>query len=162
MLLTVLQGWLLTLLTAGPLIPTSTRAQSVSATTSYSSQFTVPSSADFGLPVIPSVQDPEAPNPQASCPGYTASNIQNEANGFTADLQLAGQPCNVFGTDIENLKLTVEFQNDKRLNVNIQPAVLVSDNKSLSHQEFADQWFYFKLCLNFVSAWPIQGHGEFS
>jgi hypothetical protein len=131
MFLAFLQSCLLTFLSTAPLIPTRSLAQSVSPTTSYSSQFTVPSSADFGLPVLPSVQDPEAPDPQTSCPGYAASNVQSDANGFTADLQLAGQPCNVFGTDVESLKLTVEFQSDKRLNINIQPALMVSGYDSL-------------------------------
>jgi alpha-glucosidase len=44
------------------------------------------------------------------CPGYKASNIEETEFGLTADLTLAGQPCDIFGTDIEDLKLIVEYQ----------------------------------------------------
>lgn len=44
------------------------------------------------------------------CPGYSASDIQTSANGLTARLTLAGSPCNVYGTDLEDLTLTVEYQ----------------------------------------------------
>lgn len=48
---------------------------------------------------------------QRSCPGYRARNIKQSDTGVTADLQLAGTPCNVYGTDLPNLTLTVEHQN---------------------------------------------------
>lgn len=48
---------------------------------------------------------------QRSCPGYRARNIKESDSGVTADLQLAGRPCNVYGTDLPNLTLTVEYQN---------------------------------------------------
>lgn len=44
------------------------------------------------------------------CPGYSASNVHEEANSLTADLTLAGDACNVYGTDVEHLKLLVEYQ----------------------------------------------------
>ena len=44
------------------------------------------------------------------CPGYSASNVKYTHNGLTADLSLAGDACNVYGTDIEDLTLTVEYQ----------------------------------------------------
>ena len=44
------------------------------------------------------------------CPGYSASNVKYTHNGLTADLTLAGDACNVYGTDIEDLTLTVEYQ----------------------------------------------------
>lgn len=47
---------------------------------------------------------------QAACPGYSASNIQQTSNGLTADLSLAGETCNVYGTDLTNLTLTVQYQ----------------------------------------------------
>ena len=125
MFLAFIQTTLLTLLSTAPLLPTKSLAQSITSTTTFSSQFTVPSSADIGFPILPSVQDPEAPDPQASCPGYTARNVQSNTNGFTADLELAGSPCNSFGTDIQSLKLSVEYQSESRLNVNIQPSILV-------------------------------------
>jgi N-terminal barrel of NtMGAM and CtMGAM, maltase-glucoamylase len=47
---------------------------------------------------------------QNDCPGYTASNVQQSSTGLTADLQLAGPACNIYGTDLPNLTLTVEYQ----------------------------------------------------
>ncbi|KAK5105011.1 hypothetical protein LTS08_001284 [Lithohypha guttulata] len=57
---------------------------------------------------------------QRNCPGYTASNIQQSATGLTADLTLAGEACNVYGFDLTNLTLTVEYQSGNRLHVLIQ------------------------------------------
>ncbi|KAE8148210.1 putative alpha/beta-glucosidase agdC [Aspergillus avenaceus] len=57
-----------------------------------------------------------------SCPGYKASNVQEKGNSLTADLTLAGKPCNSYGTDLENLKLLVEYQTDERLHVMIYDA----------------------------------------
>lgn len=48
-----------------------------------------------------------------SCPGYKASGIETTANGLTASLTLAGTACNVYGTDLEELTLTVEYQSGK-------------------------------------------------
>jgi alpha-glucosidase len=45
-----------------------------------------------------------------ACPGYTASNVQNDGSSVTADLTLAGTVCNVYGDDLINLKLLVEYQ----------------------------------------------------
>lgn len=47
------------------------------------------------------------------CPGYTASNIQDDGARITADLTLAGTACNVYGDDLTNLKLLVEYQTGK-------------------------------------------------
>lgn len=58
-------------------------------------------------PLILARQNNSSPT---SCPGYRASNVQTSANGLTATLTLAGSPCNVYGTDIEDLTLTVEHQ----------------------------------------------------
>ncbi len=44
------------------------------------------------------------------CPGYAATNIVETATGLTADLNLAGPPCNVYGYDLGALKLLVEYQ----------------------------------------------------
>jgi hypothetical protein len=44
-----------------------------------------------------------------SCPGYSASNVANSGTGLSADLSLAGSPCNSYGKDIENLRLTVSY-----------------------------------------------------
>ena len=45
-----------------------------------------------------------------SCPGYTASNVQNDGAKITANLALAGTACNVYGDDLTDLKLEVEYQ----------------------------------------------------
>lgn len=45
-----------------------------------------------------------------ACPGYKAGNVQNDGPTFTADLTLAGKACNVFGTDIQQLKLEVTYE----------------------------------------------------
>jgi len=55
----------------------------------------------------------------AACPGYTASNVQDNGSTVTADLALAGAACNVYGDDIKNLKLQVEYQTEQRLHVKI-------------------------------------------
>lgn len=50
----------------------------------------------------------------SSCPGYSASNVQQSSSGLTADLSLAGEACNAYGTDLPNLTLTVEYQSGKQ------------------------------------------------
>lgn len=45
-----------------------------------------------------------------SCPGYKASNVLQSYSGLTADLTLAGTACNVYGKDVQDLTLTVEYQ----------------------------------------------------
>jgi alpha-glucosidase len=92
----------------------------------YKPQFTVPAAADVGVTLIPNIQDPEAVDAQTVCPGYTASDVVRDAHGFSATLSLAGKPCNIYGTDVDTLSLTVQFQNQDRLSVNIQPSNLVS------------------------------------
>jgi hypothetical protein len=44
------------------------------------------------------------------CPGYKASNVKTSATGLTADLKLAGPPCNTYGTDLEKLRLQVTYE----------------------------------------------------
>lgn len=99
-------------------------------TTSPGSVFTVPASADEGQLLIPNIIDPQAVDPQSVCPGYTASNVVETANGITADLTLAGAACNVYGNDIEELTLTVEYQNFDRLHVEIQPKYIGQENST--------------------------------
>jgi alpha-glucosidase len=45
------------------------------------------------------------------CPGYSASNVKQLGQTLTADLDLAGDACNTYGTDLPRLKLLVEAQN---------------------------------------------------
>ncbi|KAJ1720071.1 hypothetical protein LPJ53_005256 [Coemansia erecta] len=65
--------------------------------------------------------DPVAP-PSIFCPGYRVGYIQNTTDGFTASLKLAGPPCNLYGTDIADLTLSVSFDTDDRLHVHVQDA----------------------------------------
>ncbi|KAK4551864.1 hypothetical protein LTR86_010860 [Recurvomyces mirabilis] len=98
--------------------------------TTYSVQFTVPAAADVGPNLLPNIKDPNAKQAQALCPGYKASNVERTANGVTATLSLAGDACNVYGTDIETLALNVDYQTAHRLGVSIQPAYLDNSNRS--------------------------------
>ncbi|KAL4795719.1 glycosyl hydrolases family 31-domain-containing protein [Aspergillus venezuelensis] len=73
------------------------------------------------LPVVGAAAiGPRAGN--QSCPGYRASNVHESTNTLTADLTLAGEPCNSYGTDLRDLKLLVEYQTDDRLHVIIYDA----------------------------------------
>jgi alpha-glucosidase len=92
--------------------------------------FTVPSSADQGEHLLPNIYDTEAVSAQDVCPGYKASNVIRTAHGMTADLTLAGKACNVYGTDVENLRLTVEYQSSDRLHVEITPTYIGPSNSS--------------------------------
>ncbi|KUJ07646.1 glycoside hydrolase family 31 protein [Mollisia scopiformis] len=100
------------------------------ATTSYRAIFTVPAAADASVPLIPNIYDSEAVNAQDVCPGYLASNVVRTMYGLTASLNLAGPACNTYGTDIENLNLTVEYQSDDRLHVEIVPTYVGDSNSS--------------------------------
>lgn len=52
----------------------------------------------------------------SSCPGYKASNVKSTGGEIvSADLNLAGSPCNVYSTDLDNLKLAVEYQTRRAL-----------------------------------------------
>ncbi|KAI4755607.1 alpha-glucosidase [Aureobasidium sp. EXF-3400] len=60
--------------------------------------------------------------PIESCPGYKATNVQQNSQGLTADLTLNGPACNTYGQDIENLKLEITHQTGNRLHVQIYDA----------------------------------------
>jgi len=79
---------------------------------------------------IPTIQDPNAVNPQSVCPGYELSSVAETELGFVADLVLAGDACNVYGTDIGRLSLVVEYQAVDRLHVEIQPKYIGQKNES--------------------------------
>ncbi|SLM35122.1 glycoside hydrolase family 31 protein [Lasallia pustulata] len=108
----------------------SATASDSNTTTSYRPIFTVPSSADNGANLLPNVYDSQAVNPQSVCPGYTASDVVRTPYGLTATLTLAGAACNAYGTDIETLNLTVEYQSADRLAVKIVPAAIDASNAS--------------------------------
>ena len=53
---------------------------------------------------------PRAADTLASCPGYKASNVKTSSTGLTATLTLAGPACNIYGTDLTSLTLTVTYE----------------------------------------------------
>jgi alpha-glucosidase len=109
--------------------PSTVGTVTISGTAStYSVQFTVPADAQNGAPILPNVNDPQAKNAQDVCPGYKASDVKQTSSGVTARLTLAGKGCNVYGTDINSLALTVEYQSDSRLSVNIAPVYIVGQS----------------------------------
>ncbi|KAK4985984.1 hypothetical protein LTR66_008016 [Elasticomyces elasticus] len=86
---------------------------------------------DAAPSLVPAIYDPTAPNAQAICPGYKASNVVNTTQGFTADLTIAGPACSAYGNDIADLTLAVEYQAKQRLSVKIYPRHLAPHNTSL-------------------------------
>lgn len=46
----------------------------------------------------------------SDCPGYSVSNIVEVDGTLTAGLKLAGDACDIYGTDLVDLKLLVEYQ----------------------------------------------------
>jgi hypothetical protein len=63
----------------------------------------------------------------ASCPGYKASGVETTGNGLTATLTLAGTACNVYGTDLEELTLTVEYQSGMLLACSPRQYIIETD-----------------------------------
>ncbi|KAI9806522.1 MAG: hypothetical protein M1833_003709 [Piccolia ochrophora] len=127
--LVVLHLFFLTALTL--LYTQRARGQASSTSATHSRPiFTVPPEADVGQNVLANVRDPEAVDAQSVCPGYTAANVVRTTSGLTADLSLAGDACNVYGTDIDSLSLIVEYQSQDRLHVEIVPARLDDSNSS--------------------------------
>ncbi|KIW08097.1 uncharacterized protein PV09_01035 [Verruconis gallopava] len=56
----------------------------------------------------------------AACPGYRATNVVETETGLAADLELAGTACDVYGKDIERLRLLVNFDDANRVHVKIE------------------------------------------
>ncbi|CAZ80513.1 unnamed protein product [Tuber melanosporum] len=61
---------------------------------------------------------PRAPDAN-SCPGYKAINVKKTDSGLTAELQLAGTACDIYGRDLANLKLQVAYDSKSRIHVKI-------------------------------------------
>ncbi|KAI8945447.1 glycoside hydrolase family 31 protein [Xylaria longipes] len=80
--------------------------------------------------VMPNIYDPKAVDPQSVCPGYKVLNVAQTPLGLTADLILAGDPCNVYGTDVGALSLIVEYQAADRLHIEILPKYIGQTNQS--------------------------------
>jgi len=88
-------------------------------------------SVNYAPSVTPNVLDTTAPNAQDVCSGYKASNVVETSNSISADLTLVGDGCNVYGNDISDLVLSVEYQTKERLSVRITPRYLAASNESL-------------------------------
>jgi len=71
-----------------------------------------------------------AKDAQTLCPGYKASDVRKTEFGLTATLSLAGQACNVYGTDVDFLALTIDYQTAHRVRVYIEPKYIDSSNYS--------------------------------
>lgn len=67
----------------------------------------------FALPGLGNTLVERQTSTLENCPGYSASNVQNEGSRLTADLSLAGTPCNVYGDDIIDLRLEVQYETGK-------------------------------------------------
>jgi alpha-glucosidase len=87
-------------------------------------------SVNYAPSVTPNVLDATAPNAQDVCSGYKASNVVETSNSLSADLTLIGDGCNVYGHDIADLVLSVEYQAKERLSVRITPKHLAPSNES--------------------------------
>ncbi|KAF9528421.1 alpha-glucosidase [Crepidotus variabilis] len=59
------------------------------------------------------------PSTLDNCVGYNATDIEEKANGLSANLVLAGEGCNVYGDDILKLSLNVVYETDGRIHVKI-------------------------------------------
>ena len=119
-----------------------------SSTGSYRPEFTVPNAATLGATLLPNVYDHQAVVAQRACPGYKATQVKSSSTGFTASLALAGKACNAYGTDIETLSLTVQYQTDSRLYVGIHPTHVTAHNES-----------WYMLSTDYVPA-PTQEDGS--
>lgn len=106
-----------------------TNMHTTSVSTSLS-QYTPPSSVDYGASLIPNIRDPYAVDVQTICSGYRATRIDVDDSGLTAQLALLGDACNIYGTDVDRLNLTVEYQAKTRLHVNIKPTYVTAHNAS--------------------------------
>ena len=53
------------------------------------------------------------------CPGYVATNVETTDNSISAALILRDEACNIYGGDLINLSLMVEYQSGKVLDSEI-------------------------------------------
>ncbi|OLL26883.1 putative family 31 glucosidase [Neolecta irregularis DAH-3] len=107
-ILFILYGAAFAVVTFTPLVPSFISPKQTSA----------PDLAD-GIRQWPTVDNASAPIAQELCPGYYSENVVRTTNGITAWLRIAGQPCNIYGKDYNDLILNVTYQTDNRLNVRI-------------------------------------------
>jgi alpha-glucosidase len=123
----IVNAFLAALVTVVVAIPAATPS---ATTTSFRAIFTVGPEASNGQNLLPNIYDPAAVDAQTVCPGYKASGVSKSAHGLTAQLSLAGKACNVYGTDVDSLKLTVEYQSSDRIHIEITPTYIDASNSS--------------------------------
>ncbi|KAF7712730.1 Alpha-glucosidase [Penicillium ucsense] len=102
-------------------------------TSSVLAQTTLPSSVDNGANLLANIDDPHAINAQTACPGYRATDVKTSSQGLTATLKLAGKACNAYGTDVDSLDFTLEYQSASRVNIQITPSHVDATNASWYH-----------------------------
>ena len=49
-------------------------------------------------------------NPLSDCPGYRVDHVSSTPSAVSAELALAGEACNVYGDDLQNLILEVTYE----------------------------------------------------
>lgn len=112
-------------------IDSSTSTAPSTSTSSSVPQSKFPPYADDGANLLANIYDPLAVDAQKACSGYIATQVDMpDENTFSARLELLGEACNVYGTDIHVLDLLVEYQAQSRLHVNIRPNHMTPQNES--------------------------------
>lgn len=120
--------WTILLGIAIPYLASAEGGTTAAATTA--AQVTIPASANNGEPVLPNIVDPHAVDAQTVCPGYKISSVKHGRHNVTATLRLAGAPCNVYGDDVDDLQLRVQYQSADRLHVEIEPTYIGPNNQT--------------------------------
>lgn len=64
----------------------------------------------FLLPLVVGAAVLGARSDNDECPGYKAINVKEHEYSLEADLVLNDWSCNSYGTDLQNLKLLVEYE----------------------------------------------------
>jgi len=90
------------------------------SSTSFRPEPTVATWATIGVAQTPTVSNSAVVIAQNVCPGYSLSNVQKMDRGLTGSLTLNGSACNAYGKDYANLTLTVFYDTETRLHVNIE------------------------------------------
>ncbi|KAF3922008.1 Alpha-glucosidase [Dactylellina cionopaga] len=85
---------------------------------------------DNGEKILPTILNNSAIDAQTVCPGYKLMHLRETKSGVDARLYLAGKACNVYGTDIDQLQLRVQYQTRDRLSVQIYPANIPEGQES--------------------------------
>ncbi|PWA00097.1 hypothetical protein BB558_001309 [Smittium angustum] len=113
------------------------------------------------LLALPAFIGATAYTPSYQCPGYKLGGLVQNDNSFSADLTLAGKPCNIYGNDITNLNLQVKINQGNSIRVQIIdkdqkqfqiPETIVEINSDSKLTGFAD------LSFNYVQH-PSAGFG---